>query len=257
MASINKPPILDETGQAILNELERLTAIAGPPGEDYVLTSADKAEIAGMVDVPVEDVQVNGTSIVNAQGVVDIPVVTANGSVPLGLVKPQASLGTAVASNGGLAVVKATTQQIKSGASEYTPIVPKNQQNSIYYGLAKLAGADMKNATGETIGVYPEAAQSAIHDMLNAPVAVSGSTPSITAKSGIRYVCGEVSTISITPCASGTCEVQFTSGTSAAVLSVSGVTWPEWFDYTALETNRIYDLLITDGTLGMVMSWAA
>lgn len=50
MASISKPPILDETGQAILSELERLTAIAGPPGEDYVLTSADKQEIAGIVE---------------------------------------------------------------------------------------------------------------------------------------------------------------------------------------------------------------
>lgn len=224
MASISKPPILDETGQAILTELERLTAIAGPPGEDYVLTSADKAEIAGMVEAPVEDVQVNGTSIVSNN---------------------VANLATATAS------------QVKTGTSTQRPLTPGHQHEATFYGLAKAAGDSTQASSSNTVGVYTEAAQSAIHDMLNAPVAVSGSTPSITAKSGVRYVCGTVSTISITPCVTGTCEIQFTSGTSAAVLSVSGVTWPEWFDPTALETNRIYDLLITDGTLGMVMSWAA
>ena len=251
MASINKPPILDETGQAILSELERLTAIAGPPGEDYVLTSADKAEIAGMIDVPVEDVQINGTSIVS-NGVANIPVAGES----LGLVSIS-GFGLQITSNNRLATVAASNADIKASDQVYRPIVPSSQHRATFYGLAKAAGDDTQGSSSNAVGVYTEAAQSAIHDMLNAPVAVSSSTPSITAKSGIRYVCGEVSTISITPCASGTCEIQFTSGTSAAVLSVSGVTWPEWFDPTALETSRIYDLLITDGTLGMVMSWAA
>lgn len=50
------------------------TGAAGPqgdPGEDYVLTAEDKAEIAGMVNVPVTDVQVNGSSVV-AEGVASI-----------------------------------------------------------------------------------------------------------------------------------------------------------------------------------------
>lgn len=48
MATINKPPMLDETGKAIVEELQRLTAVEGPA---YELTAADKQEIAGMVDV--------------------------------------------------------------------------------------------------------------------------------------------------------------------------------------------------------------
>ena len=51
MATINKPPMLDETGKAIVEELQRLTAVEGPP---YELTAADKAEIANLVlaDLP-------------------------------------------------------------------------------------------------------------------------------------------------------------------------------------------------------------
>lgn len=222
MASINKPPILDETGQAILSELERLTAIAGPPGEDYVLTSADKAEIAGMITATVTDVQVNGTSVVSSN--------VAN-------------------------IATATTAQVKAGTSTQRPLAPGHQHEAAFYGLAKAAGDTTQANSANAVGEYTETAQSKISEMLDKPVAVSGTTPSITGKAGIRYVCGEVSTISITPPASGTCEVQFTSGTTPAVLTATGVTWPEWFDATALEANRIYDLLIIDASLGMVMSW--
>lgn len=48
MATINKPPMLDETGKAIVEELQRLTAVEGPT---YELTATDKQEIAGLVDV--------------------------------------------------------------------------------------------------------------------------------------------------------------------------------------------------------------
>lgn len=86
-------------------------------------------------------------------------------------------------------------------------------------------------------------------------ITVSGSTPSIVGVDGCRYVCGVVSTISITPPALGACEVQFTSGTTAAVMTAAGVRWPEWFNPASLETGRVYDVIITDGTFGAVMSW--
>lgn len=86
---------------------------------------------------------------------------------------------------------------------------------------------------------------------------VSGTTPSITGQPNTRYTCGEVSTISITPPASGTVDVIFESGSTAAVLTVPNtVKWPAWFDATALETNTIYEILITDGVYGAVMTWA-
>ena len=53
-------------------------------GDDYVLTAADKAEIAQLaaeeVDVPVQDVQINGASILTSQGVANIPM--ASPTVP-------------------------------------------------------------------------------------------------------------------------------------------------------------------------------
>ena len=86
---------------------------------------------------------------------------------------------------------------------------------------------------------------------------VTGSTVSITGIANTRYMCGEVSTISITPPQSGIIDVIFTSGSSVAVLTVpSTVKWPSGFDPTSLETNTTYELNVMDGIYGAVMKWA-
>ena len=88
-------------------------------------------------------------------------------------------------------------------------------------------------------------------------IAVSGSTPSITAESNKLYICGEVSTLSITPPASGICGVIFESGSTATVLTLgSGITCPEWFDDENLEADTIYELNINEGLLSVGM-WGA
>jgi hypothetical protein len=85
---------------------------------------------------------------------------------------------------------------------------------------------------------------------------VTGSTPTITGVSNHRYICGTVSTISITPPESGIIDVVFTSGTTAAVLTIPNtVTFPEWFNPAALQTNTTYELNIADG-MGVVAVWA-
>ena len=85
---------------------------------------------------------------------------------------------------------------------------------------------------------------------------VTGTTPSITGVANHRYLCGEVSTISITPPASGIIDVIFTSGTTAAVLTIPNtVTLPVWFDATSLETSVTYEINIADG-FGVVAKWA-
>lgn len=86
-------------------------------------------------------------------------------------------------------------------------------------------------------------------------VAVTGTTPSITGEASHKYICGEVSTISITAPASGTISVVFESGTTPAVLTTSGITFPEWFDDTSLEANTTYEINVSDG-LGVVTTWA-
>jgi hypothetical protein len=85
---------------------------------------------------------------------------------------------------------------------------------------------------------------------------VTGTTPTIIGQPNVRYVCGEVTTIDITPPSAGSIDVIFESGTTPAVLTLpSTALMPEWFDATSLDANTIYEILITDGVYGSVMSW--
>lgn len=213
--------------------------------------------------VPVTDVQVNGTSVLS-QGVANVPVANAGGSSSFGVVKfsstPE-SAGVTIDAYGNVVTSNASASTIKAGTNSRAPLVTSNLGTAIYYGLSKLAGEDLKNDT-VTVGTYPEKSKSAIHQMLNAPETVSGTTPSITAKAGVRYVCGEVATLTITVPASGCIDVTFTSGSTATVLTVTptktGVTAVKWvgdFDPTSLETNATYEINIMDGEWGMAVSW--
>ena len=104
--------------------------------------------------------------------------------------------------------------------------------------------------------------KSAISSMLHAPETISGSTPSITAKPGVRYICGEVSTLAVTAPASGIIDVVFESGSTPTVLTVtsakSGVTAIKWaggFDPTSLDANTTYEINIMDGEYGVAAAW--
>lgn len=160
-----------------------------------------------------------------------------------------------------IAVDLATANTIKTGTSTYTPIAPQYQHSAAFYGLAKAAGDSTQSASSNAVGTYTETAKSAISDMLNAPETVSGSTPSITAKAGVRYICGECSTLSITAPESGCIDVVFTSGSTATVLTVTpptGVTavkWANGFDPTSLSANTRYEILIDNGEWGMACAW--
>ena len=86
---------------------------------------------------------------------------------------------------------------------------------------------------------------------------ISGTTPSIIAEENCHYICGTVSTISFTPCAQGICDVQFTSGSTAAVLTAPNtVIFPEWFDATTLEADKVYEISVVDGIYAAVGTWA-
>ena len=89
-------------------------------------------------------------------------------------------------------------------------------------------------------------------------VQIDESAPAITGKDNTRYVCGTVTSISITPPESGTIDVVFTSGSPEATLTLPNtVKMPSWFDATALETGTVYEIMITDGIYGVVTSWTA
>ena len=86
-------------------------------------------------------------------------------------------------------------------------------------------------------------------------VNVSGTTPTITAQADYRYVCGEVATLDFTPSQTGICDVVFTSGATATVLTVpSTIKWANGFDPTSLDANTTYELNIMDG-LGVACAW--
>ena len=130
-----------------------------------------------------------------------------------------------------------------------------------FYGLAKAAGNTDQSSSSNAVGTYTEDARSKISTMLNAPVSVSGSTPSITAMAGVRYVCGEVSTLAVTVPASGCVDVVFESGSTATVLTVtsaksgvSAIKWAGGWDGTC-EANTVYEINILDGEYGVVGSW--
>lgn len=188
----------------------------------------------------VDDVTIDGTSVVNGQGVAVIP---------------NASEST----RGAMSSSNATN--VKQGTVATRAITPARQHESVFYGLSKLAGYDLKDGS-DTVGTYPELSKSAISQMLNAPVSVSGSTPSITAKAGVRYVCGECSTLSITAPESGCIDVVFASGSTPTVLTVSSaktgvsaIKWANGFDPTSLDANTTYEINILDGEFGVVGSW--
>lgn len=89
---------------------------------------------------------------------------------------------------------------------------------------------------------------------------VTGTTPTITALSGIQYVCGEVSTLDITLPESGIVDVVFESGSTPTVLTINppaGVTEVNWADGwdEVCEANTTYELNIMNGKLGVKGAW--
>lgn len=205
----------------------------------------------------VTDVQINNTSVVT-DGVANVPVAAIG---TWGVTQPQTDRGIG-STDGKISISPATDNHIKNGNMIYFPVCTAKQHAASFYGLAKAAGDTTQSQSSNAVGQYTEDAKSKIHDMLDAPVTVSGTTPTITGKAGIRYVCGEVSTLSITAPESGCIDVVFTSGSTPTVLTVTsaktGVTaikWMNGFDPTNLDADTTYEVNILDGELGVAGSW--
>ena len=204
----------------------------------------------------VDDVKVNGVSVVSG-GVANIPV----GGSSLGVVKfdTTGSKGIKLDNSNDLIVDSATNSEIRASYGN-RPIIPTIQNRAVFYGLAKAAGDDTQKNDASYTGVYTETAKSKISDMLNAPETVSGTTPSITAKPGVRYICGECTTLDITVPSSGCIDVTFESGSTPTVLTITpptGMTmkWANGFDPTSLDANTTYEINILDGCYGVVGQW--
>lgn len=107
---------------------------------------------------------------------------------------------------------------------------------------------DADHPTGQTFNVMDGESGEGI------AVAVSGTTPSITAEANHRYICGTLDELTFTPPASGVVDVVFTSGTTPTVLNLPNtVKMPEWFE---VEAGYTYEINIADGVYGAVIAWA-
>ena len=88
-------------------------------------------------------------------------------------------------------------------------------------------------------------------------VTVSGTTATIVAEAGVRYVCGELAELTFTPPASGLTAIRFTSGSTPTVISLlpaADVKMPD--DWTGtLDANQVYYLNFED-RLGLVAQWS-
>jgi hypothetical protein len=127
----------------------------------------------------------------------------------------------------------------------------KTDKSYVDTQLAKKAST--ATATTSADGLMSSADKSKL-DAVGSVVTVSGTAPVITAISGVRYVCGEVATLDFTPCATGICDVVFTSGSTPAVVTLpSAVKFPDG-SFTA-EADTTYEINILDGVYGVVMSW--
>ena len=212
--------------------------------------------IPSAVDTPVSDVQLDGTSVVS-NGVAEIPV-ASNSTLGVVCVNDDGFGGLLVNQNTGeLTARRALYRADLAGNSQTMMPTPAGSQTYVFYGLSKAAGYNDGNNVN--VGVYTEPAKSAISTMLTSPVSVSGSTPSITALPGIRYVCGECTTLDITLPASGCIDVTFESGSTPTVLTVTPPTgatvkWAGGFDPTSLDADTTYEINICDG-LGVAGQW--
>lgn len=256
------------------NEFQSATAIKG---DDYILTAQDKADIAelaasDLIDdtagVGDEDVTWSADKIAgelaNAE-TVDLSNYVQNtdyaSASTAGIVKVNAEFGTAMRSTPNqntIMTVKANLSTIKIGSHSYVVITPNNQHQAVFYGLAKAAGDTTQSASSNAVGNYTAVAKASIKNMLGIQadlqvIEVSGASPTLSCIANARYVCGEVTSLSITPPTMGTCEIRFTSGSTPTVLTLPNtVKMPEWF---TVEANRVYSINIEDGIYGVVASW--
>ena len=209
----------------------------------------------------VKDVQIDGTSVLT-NGVANIPAAGAGNisASTLGVVK--GGYGVKILNGGILSTDYAYVNDVKNGTSNYLTISPSTVPAAAFYGLSKVAGVDLANET-VTLGQYPQNSKAAIQSMLGIEAdiplveTVTGSTPSITGMPNVRYICSSsLSSLAIIPPASGTIVIRFTAGSNCIVTTSTTVNWPSWFDITSLTADTTYELIITDGIYGAVMSWA-
>ncbi len=117
----------------------------------------------------VTDVQVNGSSVLGQNGVATIPTAgTSAAPNGVGVVGVNSNYGIAIntAQPGRyLYLNSATSAEVKAGTAPYKAVAPYKQHEALFYGFAKLAGADMASSSNP-VGTFTDDAKFAIAEML-------------------------------------------------------------------------------------------
>ena len=149
-----------EKGEQGIQGIQGPKGEKGDRGDSYILTQADKIEIANIIDIPIEDVQINNTSILQGK-IANIPIANSN---TLGVAKVGGNGLNII--DGQIMVSRCTDDEIKAGINQNKPVVPSNQNISTFYGLAKAAGDITQSVSSNAVGIYTDEAKAAIKSML-------------------------------------------------------------------------------------------
>lgn len=157
--------LISEWGDDYYDASDARISYLGSPTDPQDAATKDYVDNA-IPSVPVQDVQVNGSSILN-NGTANIPLANVN---TFGVLKVgYATSGLTLDTDGYLKVTAATSNQIKLGEEIYRPITPVRQHEAVFYGLAKAAGDSTQSVSTNAVGVYTADAKSAIQNMLGVP----------------------------------------------------------------------------------------
>ena len=122
----------------------------------------------------VKDVQINNTSITSNR-VANIPLAS---TTTVGAVKLGDTMS--ITSSGAINFRAVGALEVKAGTSYQRALSPERQHASVFYGLTKAAGVDMKNSDN-AIGTYTDAAKGAIQHMIGTDAAIAPYETDITA----------------------------------------------------------------------------
>lgn len=128
-------------------------------------TTYTKTDVDEILEDYVDDVQIDGTSIVQ-DGVANVPVAS---NTTLGAVKVVSSYGIRI-SNGFLSIQKCSESMLRnpsgSTTSELRPVTADMSDMATFFSLARIAGDTTQGASENAIGIYTDDAKTAIRTML-------------------------------------------------------------------------------------------
>ena len=157
-----------------------------PEAKEAIQQMLDVPSKGDIPEVPVQDVQINETSILNS-GIANIPIASDSN---FGVIKTNVNHGIGISNNinyfGELVLNNASSTDIKTGTNMWKPLAPVHQHESVFYGLAKAAGDTTQNVSTNAIGTYTNEAKEAIQTMLGVTNALASKLDA--AEAGLKVV---------------------------------------------------------------------